>query len=118
MEDLLPIFVIALVLIFKATLGKKKEAVPDLEQNDDDMAEQQEPVLQDTLQDALQDYQPLTETEPENRNVRPFPCSSTQQPKPSTKKRKRSTTNIQLSIKNDARRAFIYSEIFNKKYNT
>lgn len=100
MENILLILIFAAILVFKATLGKKNKEAPELEQDDSyDILQSEEYVPEEKELVDVTSYREKPTTQKEKTK----PDSGSQKPR--------------LRTPQDARRAFIYSEIFNRKYN-
>ena len=122
MEGLLPIFVIALVLIFKASLGKRKDVVPEWEGNDEEVESEESTLGTKNLELGTKSEEELgVESEiAGDHEGRPYIVKGD-----GTLKTKCGGTlktkcggdghSIARGFKEDARRAFIYSEIFKMK---
>ena len=126
MEGLLPIFVIALVLIFKASLGKRKDVVPEWEGNDEEVESEESTLGTKNLELGTKSEEELgVESEiAGDHEGRPYivkgEIAGDHKGRPyivkgdGTLKVKSGGDghSIARGFKEDARRAFIYSEIF------
>ena len=120
MEGLLPIFVIALVLIFKASLGKRKVVVPEWEGNEEEVGSEKIKVKSEKLGVMSEEELGVESEIAGDREGRPYIVKGD-----GTLKTKSGGTlktkcggdgqSIARGFKEDARRAFIYSEIFKMK---
>ena len=99
-QVLIFVVIIAIAIVQQITKAKKETATPSPHE-----------VLTDM-------FPTIEEIEGEGQTVSPRPVKSKPQPAYKKNKDKLSdeNTRIKLSTREEARRAFIYSEIFNRKY--
>ena len=114
MEGLLPIFVIALVLIFKASLGRRKVVVPEWEGNEEEVESEESTLGTKNLELGTKSEEELgvKGESAGDHEGRPYIVKGD-----GTLKTKSGGDghSIARGFKEDARRAFIYSEIFKMK---
>lgn len=116
MDEIIQILIFAGAMIFSVIVqsAKKKkqekpspqevleEVFPELEEFPKDMPTEEQPIQKPVSPPKRKPFKPLIKPEP----IKPV--------MPSTPAKKQS--KVRLNSKEEARRAFIYSEIFNRKY--
>ncbi|MBR3896923.1 MAG: hypothetical protein IKJ42_07945 [Bacteroidaceae bacterium] len=137
MKDLIPILVVVVILILKAR-NAMKEAQPQTEANTSDPLdwEGEKPYWEEeeqpeTTRQPMSDVEQIltmlgqprpAQTVPAEKSIKEKPAASTMDkkttlvPQPTTPRKGHSIGNG-LRSPQEARRAFIYSEIFKRKYN-
>ena len=131
MKDLIPILVVVVILILKAR-NAMKEAQPQTEANTSDPLdwegekpyweeEEQPETTRQPMSDVEQILTMLGQPRPAQtvsaeKSIKEKPAASTMDKQPTTPRKGHSISNG-LRSPQEARRAFIYSEIFKRKYN-